>query len=243
MYCRRFYWILFCTSFAGAVLGACIGFFLQDTCTKQLQKYPGEEIMRLRPRLLRFVACVKGGFLAAAIAGPVVGIGSATFFPGPVIRVSDIYSETAYTVLIISLSIIGAFRAWRSPPAQAICPSRHEQRVGSSRCSRAARQCFRSAAPDGPLLAVVGSPACTSCYPTSDGPIRCHHAPLDCQRPVAGLGRKHAAISATRMRAARNADILAGSAAPIPHSVAFVHTATISAAMDGGAIATTPEGP
>ena len=55
---------------------------------------------------------MKGGLLAACIAGPVISVGSATFFPGPVIRVSDIYSETAYTVLIISLSIIGAFRAW-----------------------------------------------------------------------------------------------------------------------------------
>lgn len=110
-YCWRFYWVLFCTSFAGAVLGACIGFFLQRTCDQQLGKYPGVEIMRFQPRLLRFTACVKGGVLAAAIAGPVVGIGSAAF-GGPVIPVSDIYDETTYTVLIISLSIIGAFRSW-----------------------------------------------------------------------------------------------------------------------------------
>jgi hypothetical protein len=111
LYCSRFYWILFCTSFAGATLGSCIGLFLHRACLRQVTLYPADHIMNFWPRAQRFLSCILGGVVAALIAGPVIGIGSAAL-GGPPIRVSDIFFETIYTVIIISVFIIGAFRSW-----------------------------------------------------------------------------------------------------------------------------------
>ena len=67
--------------------------------------------MDLGPRFGRFIACIKGGLLAAIFAAPVVGVGSA-LQGGPVISVSDILLPTFVAVMATSVLIIGAFRLW-----------------------------------------------------------------------------------------------------------------------------------
>jgi len=108
--CVYEYWGLLCFSFVGAILGACIGFFLYQTSFSQLKIYRAAQLTDVARRTERFLSCVKGGVVAMLIVTPVIFIGSAAV-AAPVISVNlGILLGIISSVSFISILLIGAFR-------------------------------------------------------------------------------------------------------------------------------------